>query len=62
MAFTHIDLRVHVDVPAGVAVETVERVAVRAEKTCLITRSLKATTELHVKVDAPAPPDGIAVG
>jgi organic hydroperoxide reductase OsmC/OhrA len=48
--FTRFDLRATIVIPAGVSDEQVQRLLTRAEETCLITRSLKATTRLEVTI------------
>lgn len=47
--FTHFDLVARVEIPEGASAEQAKRIVVKAESTCLITRSLKAT--VHVEVD-----------
>jgi len=49
--FTSFDLRAAVVLPPEVSEEQARRILTRAEETCLITRSLKGETHLHVAVE-----------
>jgi peroxiredoxin-like protein len=53
--FTHISLRVQLELPEQANIELARRVATRAEETCLVTRSLSATTSLSVSLVQPEP-------
>jgi uncharacterized OsmC-like protein len=55
--FTKIHVHARVRVPAGTSPELAGRVLVRAEATCLVTRSLNARTYLTMVVDSM---DGVA--
>jgi organic hydroperoxide reductase OsmC/OhrA len=55
MQFTHIALRVRVGVPDGASVEPAIRALERAERTCLIANSLKATVSLDADVTVEEP-------
>jgi organic hydroperoxide reductase OsmC/OhrA len=48
--FTHFEVVAHVEIPEGASAEQARRIAEKAEATCLITRSLKATIHLDVHV------------
>jgi peroxiredoxin-like protein len=48
--FTDLDLRAHLDVPAGTDVEQARRVLEKAEHNCLISNSLKAAIHLKTEV------------
>ena len=48
--FTRFDLHAKVVLPTGVSMDQARRVLVRAEETCLITRSLKGETHLDIDV------------
>ena len=49
--FTRFDLRATVVLPPEVSEEQARRILTRAEETCLITRSLKGETHLHIAVE-----------
>jgi organic hydroperoxide reductase OsmC/OhrA len=49
--FTRLDVRAHLRIPAGANAEQARRLLAKAEETCLVTRSLKATPHLDVQVD-----------
>jgi organic hydroperoxide reductase OsmC/OhrA len=55
MQFTHIALRVRVGVPDGTSVEPALRALDRAERTCLISNSIKATIHLDADVTVEEP-------
>lgn len=55
MQFTHIALRVRLGVPDGASVESALRALERAERTCLIANSLKATIRLDADVTVEEP-------
>ena len=48
--FTRIDLTAHVQIPDAAHEDQARRIAIKAEETCLITRSLKAGVFLEVNV------------
>jgi len=48
--FTRFDIRASVILPPQVSDHQARRVLARAEETCLITRSLKGETQLHIDV------------
>lgn len=48
--FTHVIVRARLEVPPETNLDQARRILVRAEETCLITRSLTATTELIAEV------------
>jgi uncharacterized OsmC-like protein len=48
--FTRLDLHATVVLPAEVSEDQARRILTRAEETCLITRSLKCETHLHIDV------------
>lgn len=52
--FTGFQIRARLSVPAGVNVEQAQRLLVRAEQTCLVTNSLKATSHLEASVEVVA--------
>jgi uncharacterized OsmC-like protein len=56
LCFTDIDLHVRVSAPAGVREDELRSAIEKAERTCLITNSLKATVRLdaEVVIDEPA--------
>ncbi|MNC98845.1 hypothetical protein D3C83_169250 [compost metagenome] len=49
--FTRFDLRATVVLPPEVSADQARRILTRAEETCLITRSLKGETRLHMAVE-----------
>lgn len=49
--FTHLDVRARLRVPAGTNEERALRLLAKAEETCLVTRSLKATPHLEASVE-----------
>jgi organic hydroperoxide reductase OsmC/OhrA len=49
--FTRFDLQAHVVLPPEASEEQARRILERAEETCLITRSLKGETHLHVVIE-----------
>jgi organic hydroperoxide reductase OsmC/OhrA len=49
--FTRFDLTATVVLPAEINEDQARRILVRAEETCLITRSLKGETHLHIAVE-----------
>jgi organic hydroperoxide reductase OsmC/OhrA len=55
MQFTHIALRVRVGVPDGASVDPALRVLERAERTCLISNSIKGTIHLDADVTVEEP-------
>jgi organic hydroperoxide reductase OsmC/OhrA len=55
MCFTRIDLRVRLGVPEREHVDSAVRALERAERTCLITNSLKASIRLHADVTVEEP-------
>lgn len=52
MRFTHINLDVHLRVPAGSDISRAERLLEKAEKACLISNSLKSEMHLKLRVSA----------
>ncbi|HUL74992.1 MAG TPA: OsmC family protein [Vicinamibacterales bacterium] len=53
--FTDIVVRARLRVPAEASEEQAERILVRAEETCLITRSLTAVTHLETSIEVATP-------
>ena len=53
--FTRFDLHATVVLPAQVSEDQARRILVRAEETCLITRSLKGDTHLYLEVNQEQP-------
>lgn len=53
--FTRFDLRVTVVLPPEASEDQARRILTRAEDTCLITRSLKGETHLHIAVEQEQP-------
>jgi organic hydroperoxide reductase OsmC/OhrA len=53
--FTRFDVRARLRVPAGTSEEQALRLLTKAEETCLVTRSLKATSHLGATVDIDPP-------
>jgi organic hydroperoxide reductase OsmC/OhrA len=53
--FTHVDIRARVEIPADMSVDQANRIATKAEETCLITRSMKAAVRLDLEVMRLAP-------
>jgi len=51
--FTAFDIRPHLYLPDDIHIEQARRILVRAEETCLITRSLNAAINLHSRIEAP---------
>ncbi len=49
--FTHLEVRARLRVPAGANEEQARRLLAKAEETCLVTRSLKATPHLEASVE-----------
>jgi organic hydroperoxide reductase OsmC/OhrA len=49
--FTRFDLRATVVLPPEVSTDQARRILTRAEETCLVTRSLKGETRLHMAVE-----------
>lgn len=49
--FTRFDLRASLVLPPGVSEDQARRILVRAEETCLITRSLKGETHLEFEIE-----------
>jgi len=49
--FTHFELRVQLQLPEGSSEALAHRVMAKAEQTCLVTRSMTATTELIAAVE-----------
>lgn len=52
--FTAFELHAHLDVPAGTNVEHAHRVLEKAERSCLITNSLKGAVRLVTDIDVAA--------
>jgi len=52
--FTHFDLTAHLVVPAGVNAEAARHALDKAERNCLISRSLKAAVALDARVEIAA--------
>jgi organic hydroperoxide reductase OsmC/OhrA len=52
--FTAFELHAHLDVPAGTNVELAQRVLEKAERSCLITNSLKGVVRLVTEIDVAA--------
>jgi len=50
MQFTRFDIRAHLEVPAGVAPDHARRALEKAERSCLISNSLKGVTRLEAEV------------
>ncbi len=53
--FTRFDLRATVVLPPEASEDQARRILTRAEETCLITRSLKGETHLHIAVEQQQP-------
>jgi len=53
--FTHLQVRARLRVPAGANEEQARRLLAKAEETCLVTRSLKATPHLEANVEFDTP-------
>jgi len=49
--FTRFDVRATVVLPPEVSEDQARRILARAEETCLITRSLKGETHLHIAIE-----------
>jgi organic hydroperoxide reductase OsmC/OhrA len=49
--FTHIALRVQLSIPADASADQAQRALEKAKHACLITSSLKATTQLEIAID-----------
>ncbi len=49
--FTHVTLRLQLTIPSGIDANLAHRVLDKAKSACLITSSLKATTEIEVAID-----------
>ena len=60
--FTHFDLRARLAVPAGTDPDQARLVLDKAERSCLITNSLKAKVQLTPEVDVATEPIGALVG
>lgn len=60
--FTHLDLHAHLLVPAGTDHEYARRILEKAERTCLISNSLKATIHLQSEVVFADEPIGALTG
>jgi len=52
--FTHFDIVARVQIPEGANEDQARRIATKAEETCLITRSLKATVHLDIHIEVVA--------
>jgi peroxiredoxin-like protein len=52
MRFTHINLTVHLRVPAGADTARAERLLEKAEKACLVSNSLNSEVHLQLRVTA----------
>jgi organic hydroperoxide reductase OsmC/OhrA len=52
--FTAFELHAHLDVPAGTNVEHAQRVLEKAERSCLITNSVKGAVHLVTEIDIAA--------
>jgi organic hydroperoxide reductase OsmC/OhrA len=52
--FTHYAIRAHIEVPPGVDPGEARRLAEKAERTCLITNSLKGAIEFSVEISTSA--------
>jgi len=52
--FTHFDIVARVQIPEWANADQARRIALKAEDTCLITRSLKATVHVDVEVEVVA--------
>ena len=52
MRFTHINLNVHLRVPAGADVARAERLLEKAEKACLVSNSLNSEIHLTLRVSS----------
>jgi organic hydroperoxide reductase OsmC/OhrA len=50
LQFTRFDLRAHLEVPPGVDAELARRLLEKAERACLISNSLKATSHLESSI------------
>jgi organic hydroperoxide reductase OsmC/OhrA len=57
--FTEVEIRARLKIPAGTPEDRARRILVRAEETCLITRSLSAVTHLEIEILKDQP---VAVG
>lgn len=60
--FTHFDIRARLQVPAGTSVEQARRALEKAERACLISNSLKATTRLEIEINVAAEPADASLG
>lgn len=60
--FTHFDMRARLAVPAGTDPDQARRVLDKAERSCLITNSLKAKVQLATEVDLATEPVGALAG
>ena len=54
--FTHLDVRAHLQVPPDTSAEPARRALEQAERSCLISNSLKATIQLTAVVEVAAAP------
>ena len=55
--FTNFTLRAHLRIPAGTSADHARRALEKAEHTCLISSSLKATTHLETEIELAAEPE-----
>ena len=59
--FTTFEIRAHLELPAGTDPAQAQRLLEKAEHTCLISNSLKATVRLHTKIEVADQPVGASV-
>jgi organic hydroperoxide reductase OsmC/OhrA len=60
--FTHLDIHAHLTVPAGTDPDQANRALEKAERSCLISNSLKAAIHLEPEVDVAHEPLGALAG
>jgi peroxiredoxin-like protein len=60
--FTHLNVHAHLTVPARTDPDQARRALEKAERSCLIANSLKATIHLEPEVDVAAEPAGALTG
>ena len=53
--FVEFDVRAKLQVPEGASHDVARRLLVKAEETCLVTRSLTGETRMHISVEAVVP-------
>lgn len=60
--FTHLDVRAHLILPAGSDRDVARRALEKAERDCLISNSLKATSHLEPEIDVAVEQTGALTG